>query len=176
VIREQYTTTQFDIRHDASTRGQAPVEIERIKSSAIRGVVFLENDEGGNGFNRIFESTLQESRSMRARKNPAIPQARVPYAGIRSAAGNAVTSAGEDRDFVRVSLRPSLSKKCLGDQTNAEQHDDEFDHDEIEMNREVVTIQEKASADKCAASMLEPDPAINCENLTRNEVGRGGKE
>src|SRR6185312_14550861 len=108
VVGEKRSAAEFKIRGNSSARGKVPLQIQGIETGSERGVGGLEHHKHGYGIERILESPLQKSRSVRPGENPAVTQTRIPYPGIRGAAGDGVAAAGPKLDLVPAVLNSGL--------------------------------------------------------------------
>jgi len=129
LIGKEDATAEFEVGRDGTAGGKIPFQVERIESSSISSVVFLENNEGWNGVQSILEAPFQEAGAMRTGENPTVAQTCIPNASIATATRDGVSATGPDGDFVAIGFGTSLGVQGRRQNANAEEDGDEFSHD-----------------------------------------------
>ena len=114
---EQRSSAQLDIRRHPATSSEGPIQVDRVQPDSVSGIRRLNNQIKGHGVERVFESALEESRTMWIRQHPAVAQTRVPYPGAAAAAGDGVTARRPD-----LKLRGATLRSGLREHSSAEQH------------------------------------------------------
>jgi hypothetical protein len=110
VAGEQSATAEFEVRGKSTVTFEVPLEAERIEPHTVGSVGRLENEEDGDGVDRILEAPAEKSRQMRAGQDPPVAQAGIEDAGVTSSAANRVAASGPDLDFVAALLWTCLSE------------------------------------------------------------------
>src|SRR6266550_1760957 len=109
VIGKQRSAAQLKVRDDAPAGGEIPFQIQWIDTGSESGVGRLEDKEYGNCVNRILESAFEKTGAVRAGKNPAITQARIPDADVGSTSRDGVSATRPELDIVASILDAGLS-------------------------------------------------------------------
>src|SRR5690242_8356208 len=108
VAGKQRSSAQFEVWNDSSSRGEVPLQVQRIETHSVGCVSRLEHDKRRNRIQRVLESAFQEAWTVGPGKNPSITQAQVPHSGVRCTAGHGVPAAGPKLDLVAAVLYPGL--------------------------------------------------------------------
>ncbi len=117
VVGEDRATGEFKIRREAPATLKVPLQAERIEAHSIRRVRGLENQEDRNGVDRIFEASAEKAGKMWAGKDPSVTQASVEGAGAAATAGDGVSAASPNLNFMTALFRPGLRRALVrGDQ------------------------------------------------------------
>jgi hypothetical protein len=85
-----------------------PSKVNRIHPGSIRRVGPLEHNKRRHGIDGKFKASAEKARQMRLRQDPSIANARVPDAGIASAARHRMSAARPNLEFMTALLRAIL--------------------------------------------------------------------
>src|SRR5207247_1734760 len=75
----------FDIRNEVASRGERPLEGERIYPHAVSGVRFLNHEKDWDGVQRVLQAAAQEAGAVRSSKDQAVAKTRVLQAAAQEA-------------------------------------------------------------------------------------------
>lgn len=109
VIGEDDPAGEFKIRRKPSMTSEIPLQAEGIETNTEGRICRLEDEEKGDGVDRIFETSAKKSGQVFVSQNPAIAQSSVEGAGIAPASRHRMSASSPNLDFVATPFRADLS-------------------------------------------------------------------
>ena len=66
VIGEERAAAEFEVRREAAVAFEVPLEAKRVEAHAVRGIGWLEDEEDGDGVDRVFKTSAKKAGQVRS--------------------------------------------------------------------------------------------------------------
>src|ERR1017187_4492878 len=110
VVGEERAAAEVEVGLKSAVTFEVPLEAERVEAHAVRGVGGLEDEEDGDGVDRIFKPSAEKAGQVPAGEDPSVAQSGVEGAGVASSPVDGVAAARPDLDLTAALFWTSLGE------------------------------------------------------------------